>query len=293
MRCRRRLRALGGKTLTLTLDGADGVDPITAPVSELGLYAKDLSNVVMEAVTLGKSGNLIVRYKTEKDLSVHSHTFDLELAVNEATVKNFVDTKTEELSIEPVEAKLERVGSGFEITDSKSGIEVNADETAKSIMTAMENWNGEDLTVRCFGSKSRNRDAPRSFFPRSRIKIGTFSTSVTGGAGKQKNLKAGVGHTTDVLIMPGESWSMHDALAPFSAENGYVEEIAYQNGGYVKEYGGGICQLATTLYNAALRAEVHISKRSNHSMIVNYTQLGSGCHHQRRRLQGSGADQRF
>lgn len=265
--------ALGGKTLTLTLDGADGVDPITAPVSELGLYAKDLSNVVMEAVTLGKSGNLIVRYKTEKDLSVSSHTFDLELAVNEAAVKNFVDTKTEELSIEPVEAKLERVGSGFEITDSKSGIEVNADETAKSIMTAMENWNGEDLTVAASAQIKEPR-CTKELLSQITDKIGTFSTSVTGGAGKQKNLKTGAGHTTDVLIMPGESWSMHDALAPFSAENGYVEEIAYQNGGYVKEYGGGICQLATTLYNAALRAEVHISKRSNHSMIVNYTDWG-------------------
>lgn len=67
---------------------------------------------------------------------------------------------------------------------------------------------------------------------------------------------------------------MHDALAPFTAENGYTVQIAYQGNSYVQEYGGGICQLATTLYNAALLSEVNISKRSNHSMVVKYTLEG-------------------
>ena len=53
-----------------------------------------------------------------------------------------------------------------------------------------------------------------------------------------------------------------------------MKQVAYSNGGYVDEYGGGICQLATTLYNAALLAEVNISERYNHSMTVGYTDYG-------------------
>ena len=59
---------------------------------------------------------------------------------------------------------------------------------------------------------------------------------------------------------------------PFDAENGYALAPSYENGTTVDSYGGGICQVSTTLYNAVMRAELEIVTRSAHSMIVTYVE---------------------
>lgn len=70
--------------------------------------------------------------------------------------------------------------------------------------------------------------------------------------------------------MPGQEVSVHDLTAPYDEEHGYVPAGSYENGQVVDTYGGGICQVSTTLYNALLFAELEITKRYPHSMLVNY-----------------------
>ena len=60
------------------------------------------------------------------------------------------------------------------------------------------------------------------------------------------------------------------AIAPLDAENGYELAGAYENGTTVQSYGGGVCQVSTTLYNAVLYSELDVTQRSNHSMMVHY-----------------------
>ena len=55
-----------------------------------------------------------------------------------------------------------------------------------------------------------------------------------------------------------------------TAAGGYELAGAYENGQTVQSYGGGVCQVSTTLYNAVLKAELEVTQRSNHSMIVTY-----------------------
>ena len=63
---------------------------------------------------------------------------------------------------------------------------------------------------------------------------------------------------------------MADTLTPFTAEEGYLPAASYEMGSVVDSYGGGICQVSTTLYLAVLRAELEVTERSSHSMIVSY-----------------------
>ena len=63
---------------------------------------------------------------------------------------------------------------------------------------------------------------------------------------------------------------MQEIVVPFTEENGYAPAASYEMGSVVETYGGGICQVSTTLYLAVLRAELEVTERHNHSMIVNY-----------------------
>lgn len=53
-------------------------------------------------------------------------------------------------------------------------------------------------------------------------------------------------------------------------DNGYYPAPSYESGQVVDTYGGGICQVSTTLYNAVLKAELQVNERHNHTMLVSY-----------------------
>lgn len=99
--------------------------------------------------------------------------------------------------------------------------------------------------------------------------LGSFSTDAGGGE-RWKNLKNGVEKLNGTVVMPGEQISVHDVTAPYDEEHGYVQAGSYENGQVVDTYGGGICQVSTTLYNAVLFSELKVVKRYPHSMLVSY-----------------------
>ncbi len=265
---------VGEKTLTVTLEGAEDLEPIRVTAKELGLHTNDPDKIVTEALALGKDGNLITRYKAEKDLKVSNQVYELGLSVDQNQVSRFVTEQTEGLSVDPVDAELTRTGDGFSVSESRTGIRVDVPATVLTVQEAFRDWDREDVALAAVAEITQPKYTT-AMLSQIQDVLGEFSTKTgdTSG-GKLQNVQRGVDLTTGILIMPGESWSMHDALAPFTAENGYTVQIAYQGNSYVQEYGGGICQLATTLYNAALLSEVNISKRSNHSMVVKYTLEG-------------------
>ncbi|MDR0964034.1 MAG: VanW family protein, partial [Clostridium sp.] len=101
--------------------------------------------------------------------------------------------------------------------------------------------------------------------------IGNCSTSYTSsGVARSANVSNGCILINGTLLYPGEEFSTYDAVAPFTEDNGYYMAGSYLNGRVVDSLGGGICQVSTTLYGAVLAAELEVTERYNHSMIVTY-----------------------
>ena len=101
--------------------------------------------------------------------------------------------------------------------------------------------------------------------------LGTFTTDFSSsGSARSTNLAVGAAKINGRVVMPGQTLSGYECLQPFTRENGYKSAAAYENGQVVDSIGGGVCQIATTLYNTALQAELEITQRQNHSMIVTY-----------------------
>ncbi len=88
------------------------------------------------------------------------------------------------------------------------------------------------------------------------------------------NINLAVETISPTVIEPGEIVSLNDTLGPASRETGYLEDLVIENRQFVPGIGGGICQVATTIYQAALKAELDIMQRSNHSRPVTYVPLG-------------------
>ena len=72
------------------------------------------------------------------------------------------------------------------------------------------------------------------------------------------------------ILNPGESFSYNNTVGQRTAAAGFKEAGAYLDGKVVQEIGGGICQVSSTLYNAALLANLKITSRTNHYFPVSY-----------------------
>lgn len=94
------------------------------------------------------------------------------------------------------------------------------------------------------------------------------------GADRNYNIAKLSGIINGVIIKPGEIWSINDEAGPRTYENGWKGAAGINGGAFVIEPGGGVCQISSTLYNAALRAGLEIVESSRHSIISNYMPLG-------------------
>lgn len=101
--------------------------------------------------------------------------------------------------------------------------------------------------------------------------VGRAVTSFAGSsAARINNIKTGVSKFNGVLIAPGEEFSAVEAIGYVTEEEGYEKEFVIKGNESVKELGGGLCQIATTLFRLALDAGLPVTERKNHSYVVGY-----------------------
>lgn len=106
-------------------------------------------------------------------------------------------------------------------------------------------------------------------------KIAEYSTSYnTSNENRETNLKLASEKVNGTIILPGEIFSYNKIVGQRTIANGYKEAAVYSGGKVVDGIGGGICQLSSTLYNAAIYANLEITQRSNHRFLTSYVAAG-------------------
>lgn len=92
--------------------------------------------------------------------------------------------------------------------------------------------------------------------------------------GEEFNVALAAKSVNGQLIKPNEIFSQNHSIGPYNEKNGYKEGATYVNGQIVMDTGGGVCKIATTLYNLAVLSNLEIVERYNHSMPINYVPYG-------------------
>lgn len=101
--------------------------------------------------------------------------------------------------------------------------------------------------------------------------IGTGQSKFTGSpANRRHNIQVGATAVNGILIAPGEEFSLIKALGEIDAASGYLPELVIKNNKTIPEYGGGLCQVGTTIFRSALMSGLPITARQNHSYRVAY-----------------------
>ncbi len=84
------------------------------------------------------------------------------------------------------------------------------------------------------------------------------------------NIRTGATALNGLLIKPKEKFSLLKALGEINAKTGYLPELVIKEGRTIPEYGGGLCQIGTTLFRLAINSGLPIVERRNHSYRVSY-----------------------
>lgn len=102
-----------------------------------------------------------------------------------------------------------------------------------------------------------------------------YSTSHVNNANRTTNLRVASNAINGTIVYPGETFSFNKVVGQRTAARGYKKATVF-TGPYSskQELGGGICQVVSTMYNAALYANVQIVERHQHVQRVSYVYLG-------------------
>ena len=102
--------------------------------------------------------------------------------------------------------------------------------------------------------------------------ISTYSDNYyNDGTGRISNMRLATEYVNGTLLMPGEEFSYNNTIGETTPERGYKEAHIYIGDKVEEDYGGGVCQISTALYRAAMRANLKSVMRQNHSMMVSYS----------------------
>ena len=243
--------------------------------SELPGAVKEVSYEINKnklIITKGKSGIYIDSDKLEqaileniksafvKDIeeiqipvySKEADPIDIEKIYNEI-YKESKDAYVEE---NPFKLHVEEDGLDFDISM----------EEAKKIIS--EDKETYKIPLKINKAKVKTEDLGDKLFKESLSKYTTIYDA--GNTSRSTNIAIAARTINGKVILPGETFSYNKVLGNTTKEKGYQLGGSYVNGKVVPAYGGGICQVATTLYNAVLYANLEIVERYNHSYSVSY-----------------------
>lgn len=247
-----------------------GERSVSVPAESLGITFSDM-NVVKEAIDVGRSGNLIKRYKDKKDLEYGDKIIELELSVDSEAVSTLLEEKAQELNQEAVDNGLVREDGAFRIIKGAQGIEVNTQDSIAAIEDYISHeWTGGSAEIELVAEIVEPRGSEEELAQITDL-LGSYTTNYSdSGSNRCTNISVAAGKINGTVLYPGEEFSVYETIGPLDGTNGYELAGAYENGQTVESYGGGVCQVSTTLYNAVILAELEVTQRSNHSMIVSY-----------------------
>ena len=104
--------------------------------------------------------------------------------------------------------------------------------------------------------------------------ISSYSTNTTNNKNRNTNIQLSAQAINGKTVLPGEIFSFNGATGERTAAKGYKEAPAISGGQSKDEVGGGVCQTSSTLFNAAVRADLEIVERNPHAWPSSYIEKG-------------------
>jgi len=245
------------------------------PHKELSAFI-DLNWVVEETYSIARTGNIFRRLKDRIVVWRKGYEVSFQAEFNPQKFEDFQNKISSLINRMPRDAYVE----DNRIIESKIGVKLNLERFKEEINKTLINLDEEkyilNIPVITVDPKITTQNILTELVING--ELGTYPTSLEN---KEENtiynIKLASEVINGILVKPQEIFSFNKYVGPAEKADGYKESTIIANGVFVNGYGGGICQVSSTLYNAALLANLPIVERYNHSVYgeaTKYVPLG-------------------
>ena len=256
----------------------NGTITVTSPNGDYKFTYKELGIIVDDSNLVGKikkyNDNLsyfrkIKLIKQNKEKMV----FNLKASYDNNTVDTFMKV---------LESKVnsEARGDGIVVDENHNvyydegskGFTLDTQKTREKVVEALLNLTYE--TVIEASGKTINNEVKYEALSGINQKISSYTTYFQNAGNRGHNINLAVGRLNNTVLMPGDTFSYLKVVGPYGASNGYLPAPIYLNSEVSTANGGGVCQLASTLYMAQLLAGLQTVSRRGHTFAPNYVPKG-------------------
>lgn len=237
----------------------------------------DYETPLREAMLYGREGtrwDLQFKKTEPKD-------WPLDYVFDETALDRLVDTDSANWGEDAVDASYAvdkqrneddlTTGGTLVMQEAKDGWKVNVDGIKATAKNQIEAKLFTPFAAEIEVVKAKGSDSPKEM-----IKMGSYTTNI--GSSSSKGRKFNIWMISDKLngavFKPGEVFSVNDYVGDRTEELGWALAPGIENGTYTDQAGGGICQVSSTFYNAALRAQMDIVARLPHTIMAGYVPPG-------------------
>lgn len=183
-----------------------------------------------------------------------------------------VEKLHEEVYAAMANAYYERTESGVAVIAHKYGVDFDKTQAEKIVKSNKGYGKTFEIPAQISTPDLLEQDAIDRLFAKT---LGTYKSHFNSGdVSRSSNIYLASGTIDGTILMPGESFSYNGVVGKRTPEAGYKMANVYINNEIDQDYGGGICQVSSTLYCAVLYANLEVNERVNHQIAVSYVPLG-------------------
>ena len=258
---------------TAELDLVDVQPEITDADAEVAV--EELANPALASPVTLLFGETPVKLRPAdyaKALSLEPEGGELALAVDPDVLTELVGDAT--ASGEPVDATIRIVDGEPKVVPAKPGVDFADEDVYDVFIDLLDEPAGErraevDATV--VEPEVTTKDIRRLGI---KEQVSTFTTYYPHADYRNTNIGRAAELTNGTLLLPGETFSMNDSVGERTRENGFTEGFIISNGILREDLGGGVSQLATTLFNAMFFAGLEDVEHKPHSFYIDRYPVG-------------------
>jgi vancomycin resistance protein YoaR len=250
------------------------LDPVQVSADELASAARQARVALSAPVTLTHEVTRwrLPRWRIAELLSLPSDG-DTALAIGGPAADAWFAKLRKNVERPPADAKIVASNGVVRIVPSKEGLEVDVPATAKAILAAATSPSKRTATLVVAASEPERTTAEAEAMGIER-RLGTYSTTNAGTFDRITNLRRAIELLNGALVPPGGVFSFNERVGERTVERGFKTAPVIIKDEYEEAVGGGVSQVATTVFNAAWESGVKIVERNPHSLYISRYQLG-------------------
>ena len=233
----------------------------------------NIDKAIKDAYSYTRTNQSFENIKRKLNLNFKNvYTVNLIPTYNESKLSNFFNTICKEIDIKEVNASIDIDDSGIiKKSPSKLGKKVNVIKLKENLYNMIMSKNLQDVEIPINIIKP---DISTKDVDSINTVLGQFSTIFNHTTSRGSNIGVASNSTSNILLMPHHEFSYNKATGSRTWHNGYKSANVIIGGKYVNGEGGGVCQVSTTIYNAALLSGMDITEVHNHTFISRYAPAG-------------------